>query len=79
MVVPCVAGMGEDLRHVCRKFDIRVTPNQWEETSLLENGRGWELLLKEAVHIQMTPSGKCSNQDGRLVAVIRGLRGAIHH
>ena len=30
MVVPCVAGMGEDLRHVCRKFNIRVTPNPVE-------------------------------------------------
>ena len=24
MVIPCVAGMSEDVRHVCRTFNIRV-------------------------------------------------------
>ena len=29
---------------------------QWEETSALNYGRGQELLVKEARHIQITPS-----------------------
>ena len=28
----------------------------WEETTVLDNGRGQELLVKEALHILMTPS-----------------------
>ena len=31
-------------------------PIDWEETTVLDRGRGQELLLKEALHIQMTPS-----------------------
>ena len=31
-------------------------PINWEETTALDHGRGQELLVKEAPHIQMTPS-----------------------
>ena len=31
-------------------------PIDWEETTVLDHGRGQELLLKEALHIKMTPS-----------------------
>ena len=31
-------------------------PIDWEETTVLDRGRGQELLVKEALHIQMTPS-----------------------
>ena len=120
VVIPYVAGMSEDIRRVCRKFNIRVVfksgrtlrsmltkvkdtlplgkqsnvvyripcscgqvyigetkrrletrlknhhPIDWEETTVLDRGRGQELLLKEALHIQMTPSEECSNRDGGL-------------
>ena len=29
---------------------------RWEETTVLDHGRGQDLLVKEALHIQMTPS-----------------------
>ena len=38
----------------------------WEETTVLDHGTGQELLVKEALHIQMTPSGECFNRDGGL-------------
>ena len=38
----------------------------WEETTVLDRGRGQELLLKEALHIQMTPSEERFNRDGEL-------------
>ena len=38
----------------------------WEETTVLNHGRGQELLEKEAVHIQMTLSEKHFNRDGGL-------------
>ena len=37
-----------------------------EETTVLDHGRGQELLVKEGLHIQMTPSEECFNQDGGL-------------
>ena len=142
VVIPYVAGMSEDIRRVCRKFNIRVVfksgrtlrsmltkvkdtlplgkqsnvvyripcscgqvyigetkrrletrlkehrdacergmmeksavaehawenhhPIDWEETTVLDRGRGQELLLKEALHIQMTPSEERFNRDGGL-------------
>ena len=33
----------------------------WEETTVLDHDRGQELLVKEALHIQMTPSQECFN------------------
>ena len=41
-------------------------PINWEETTVLDRGRGQELLLKEALHIQMTPSEERFNRDGGL-------------
>ena len=38
----------------------------WEETTVLDHGRGQELLVKEALHIQMTLSEERFNQDGGL-------------
>ena len=38
----------------------------WEETTILDHGRGQELLVKEAFHIQMTPVEECFNRDGGL-------------
>ena len=142
VVIPYVTGMSEDIRRVCRKFNIRVVfksgrtlrsmltkvkdtlplgkqsnvvyripcscgqvyigetkrrletrlmehrdacergmmeksavaehawenhhPIDWEETTVLDRGRGQELLLKEALHIQMTPSEERFNRDGGL-------------
>ena len=40
----------------------------WEETTVLDRGRGQELLLKEALHIQMTPPYERLNRDGGLAA-----------
>ena len=31
-------------------------PIHWEETIVLDHGRGQELLVKEALHIQMVPA-----------------------
>ena len=42
-------------------------PIHWEETTVLDHGRGQELLVKEALHIQMTPSEERFNWDGGLV------------
>ena len=142
VMIPYVAGMSEDIRRVCRKFNIRVVfksgrtlrliltkvkdtlppgkqsnvlyripcscgqvyigetkrrletrlkehrdaceremmeksavvehawehhhPNHWEETTVLDHGRGQELLVKEALHIQMTPVEERFNRDGGL-------------
>ena len=42
-------------------------PVYWEETTVLDHGRGQELLVKEeALHIQMTPSEEYLHQDGGL-------------
>ena len=35
----------------------------WEETTVLDHGKGQELLMKEALHIQVTPSEECFNRD----------------
>ena len=58
-------------------------PIYWEETTVLNHGRGQELLLKEALHIQMTTAEERFNQDGGLevlgcwTAVMRRQEGAI--
>ena len=36
-------------------------PIHWDKITVLEHGRGQELLVKEAWHIQMTPSGEHFN------------------
>ena len=57
-------------------------PIDWEETIVLDHGRGQELLLKEALHIQMTPSNERFNWDGGLevpgfwIAVMRRQEGS---
>ena len=38
----------------------------WEETTVLDHDRGQELLVKEALYIQMTPSEERFNRDGGL-------------
>ena len=38
----------------------------WVETTVLDYGREQEVLVKEALHIQMTPSEERFNRDGRL-------------
>ena len=40
--------------------------NNWEDPTVLEHGRGHELLVKEALHIQMTPVEEHFNRDGGL-------------
>ena len=51
------------------------------ETTALDRGRGQELFLKEALHIQITPSEERFNWDGGLevpgcwIAVMRGQGG----
>ena len=53
----------------------------WEETTVLDHGRGQELLVKEVLHIQMTPSEEHFNRDGALevpgywTAVMRRQKG----
>ena len=37
-----------------------------EETTVLDHGRGQELMVKEALHIQMTPVEEHFNRDGGL-------------
>ena len=41
-------------------------PIHWEETTVLDHGRGQELLVKEALHIKMIPTEERFNQDGGL-------------
>ena len=41
-------------------------PIHWEETAVLDHGRGQELMVKEALHIQMTPVEEHFNRDGGL-------------
>ena len=38
----------------------------WEETIVVDHGRGQNLLVKEALHIQMTTSKEHFNGDGGL-------------
>ena len=58
-------------------------PIHWEETTMLDRGRGQELLVKKALHIQMTPVEECFNRDGGLevpgcwTTVMRRQGGAI--
>ena len=40
-------------------------PILWEETTVLDHGKGQKLLVKEALHIQMTPAEERFNGDGR--------------
>ena len=51
-MIPYVAGMNEDIGRVCRKFDIS---RQGQTTR--------ELLLKEALYIQMTTAEEYFNTD----------------
>ena len=58
-------------------------PIDLEETTVLDHSRGQKLLVKEALHIQMTPTEERFNRDGELVvpvcwiAVMRRQGGAI--
>ena len=38
----------------------------WEETTTLDHGKGQELLVKKALHIQMTAVEERFNRDGGL-------------
>ena len=39
----------------------------WKETSIINQARMYkELIMKEAMHIHMTPADQCLNQGGRL-------------
>ena len=59
-------------------------PIYWEETTVLDHGRGQELLVKEALYIHMTPS-EHFNRDGGLevpacwATVMRGQGGRSNH
>ena len=44
----------------------------WEETTVLDQGKGQELLAKEALHIQMTPSEERFNLDRGLKSLAAG-------
>ena len=44
----------------------KLHPIHWEETTVLDHGRGQELLVKEALHIKMIPTEERFNQDGGL-------------
>ena len=39
-------------------------PIYWEDTTVLDQGRGQELLVKKSLHIQMTSSEERFNRDG---------------
>ena len=60
-------------------------PIHWEETTVLDHGRGQELLMKEALHIWMTPVEERFNRDGGLevpgcwTAVMRRQGGRSKH
>ena len=45
-------------------------PIHWEKTTILDHGRGQELYVKEALHIQMTPAEERFNQDRGLEVII---------
>ena len=47
-------------------------PIHWEETTVLDHGRGQELLVNKALHIQMIQSQECFNQDGGLKSLVAG-------
>ena len=38
-------------------------PVHWEQTTVLDHGGGQELLVKEALHIQITSSEECFNRE----------------
>jgi len=60
-------------------------PIDWKETMVLDHGRGQELLVKEALHIQMTLSQERFNQDvglevsGCWITVMRRQGGRSNH
>ena len=41
-------------------------PIHWEDPTVLDHGKGQELLVKEVLHIQMTSSEEHFNRDGGL-------------
>ena len=43
-------------------------PIHLEETTLLDHGRGQELLVNDTLYMQMTLLKECLNQDGELEA-----------
>ena len=45
-------------------------PIDWEETTVLDHGRGQELLVKEALHIQRTPSEEHFNRDATSICTV---------
>ena len=53
VVIPYVTRMSEDVRW---KFNIRVVFVRVDSLLNVDQGQGQELLVKEALHIQMTPS-----------------------
>ena len=48
--------------HVWKKHH----PIDWEETTALDHARGQELMVKKALHIQITPSEERFNRNGGL-------------
>ena len=61
----CERGMMEKsavAEHVCENHH----PIDWEEMTVLDHSRGEELLVKEGLLIQMTPSEEHFNRDGGL-------------
>ena len=64
----------EEHRDACERGKLAVAehaledhhPIHWEETTVLDHGRGQQLLVKEALHIQITPSKHQFNRDGGL-------------
>ena len=47
-------------------------PDPLGETTVLDHGREQELLVKEALHIHMTPSKESFNQNGGLEVLVCG-------
>ena len=63
----CERGMMEKSAVVELAWETTTTRSTGNlETTALDHGRRLELLVKEALHIQMTPAEECFNQDGGL-------------
>ena len=71
--------MAEDMKDMAKDMNSHVLCL----SSAMDHGRGQEVLVKEALHIQMTPAEERFNRDGELevpvcwTTVMRRQGGAI--
>ena len=66
VVIPYVAGMSEDIRRVCREFNIRVVfKSGWTLRSMLTRSRIHYLLVSNPMWYIVSPAAAARSTSGR--------------